>query len=331
MKLIIPMAGMGTRMRPHTLNTPKPLLKIAGKSIVERIVEDLSIYTGKKIDEIHYVIGNFGNEIENRLKTIARSVKANGIIHYQKEALGTAHAIYCAKDALRGEVLISFADTLFIGDLKIDNQEAIIWTKEVSNPENYGVVVTDDNGFVTNFVEKPKEFISKNAIIGIYYFNEARKIRDEIYTLIENSHSNNGEYQLTDSLFSLIKRKVKFSCKTVDYWLDCGNKTEFLSSNKILLDHKRSVNDYSIHKNLNIINPVYIGKSVKIENSSIGPYVSIEDNTFISGSTIENSIVGVNCSIIGCNMKNSLIGNYTKINGLEGILNLGDYNEYERL
>ncbi|RPJ76562.1 MAG: nucleotidyltransferase family protein, partial [Alphaproteobacteria bacterium] len=179
MKLIIPMAGMGTRMRPHTLNTPKPLLKLAGKSIVERIVEDLIKFTGKNIDEIHYVIGNFGEDVVKSLLEIASRNGASGKIHYQDQALGTAHAIFCAKDALKGEVIISFADTLFIGDLKIDDQEAIIWTKDVENPENYGVVVCDKKGIISDFVEKPKDFISRNAIIGIYYFREGQQLRNE--------------------------------------------------------------------------------------------------------------------------------------------------------
>jgi glucose-1-phosphate thymidylyltransferase len=230
MKVIIPMAGMGTRMRPHTLVTPKPLLKVAGKSIIARIIHDLFKSTGKKLSEVHYVIGNFGKSVENELLDIAESVNSKGFIHYQDKALGTAHAIYCAKDALAGEVIICFADTLFDGDLSISDQDAIIWTKEVENPESYGIAVTDNHGIILSFVEKPKTFISRNAIIGIYYFKKAETLRLEIQSLIKNNATKNGEFQLTDSLENLLNDGLNFVSKNVDSWLDCGNKNEFLKS-----------------------------------------------------------------------------------------------------
>jgi glucose-1-phosphate thymidylyltransferase len=329
MKVIIPMAGMGTRMRPHTLVTPKPLLKIAGKSIIERIINDLFNSTGKHLDEIHFVVGNFGTVIETELLKMANGVNSTGFIHYQTEALGTAHAIFCAKEALTGEVIITFADTLFDGDLTIGEQEAIIWTKEVQNPENYGIAVTDTNGIITKFVEKPKQLISNNAIIGIYYFKKGEILRKDIDLLIKNKVSKQGEFQLTDSLENLLLKGTQFSCKSVNAWLDCGNKSEFLKSNSYFLSKQGSVVKSKVSDNSFIENPVYIGNNVLIENCNIGPNVSIDDNCKLINSKISNCIVRADSYLENCELVNSMIGMFVKIKGLRGIVNLGDYVDYE--
>jgi glucose-1-phosphate thymidylyltransferase len=325
------MAGMGTRMRPHTLNTPKPMLRLAGKSIVEQIVYELVENTGKKIEEIHFVIRKFGKDVEKSLLDFAANVSAKGYIHYQEEALGTAHAVYCAKDALKGEVLISFADTLVIGDLKIDKEDAIIWTKEVNNPENYGIAVINKRKEITDFVEKPSRFLSNNAIIGIYYFKKSELLEQDIKNLIENDKKKSGEFQLTDSLVNLMKNGMNFKCKTVDYWLDCGSKSEFLNSNRVLLGHYNFSNNCIWGNDVQIVEPVFLGNNVKITNSRIGPYVSLDNGSIVENSSIENSIIGSNVSIRDSLLINSMIGNYSKIIKHRGSLNIGDYNECETL
>lgn len=169
MKIIIPMAGMGTRMRPHTLTIPKPLITLAGKTIVQRLIEGLSQICNKPITEIAFVIGDFGEDAENLLKEIAKNAGAEAKIYYQNEALGTAHAVYCAEKSLSGEVIVAFADTLFFANTQIsENAENIIFVQKVENPEQYGVVVTDNNDKILKFVEKPKTKISDLAIVGIY-------------------------------------------------------------------------------------------------------------------------------------------------------------------
>ena len=172
MKIIVPMAGRGSRLRPHTLTVPKPLVPIAGKPIVQRLVEDITKVCGEKVDEIAFIIGDFGTQVEKDLVAIAESLGAKGSIYHQEEALGTAHAILCAKDSLKGNVVVAFADTLFRADFTLDSSaDGIIWVNQIDDPSAFGVVKLNTENVITDFVEKPKEFVSDLAIIGIYYFN----------------------------------------------------------------------------------------------------------------------------------------------------------------
>ena len=172
MKIIVPMAGRGSRLRPHTLTVPKPLIPIAGKPIVQRLVEDIAKVAGENIEEVAFIIGDFGDEVEKSLLQIAERLGAKGSIYRQEEALGTAHAIKCAEQSMTGNVVVAFADTLFRADFTLDtNSDGVIWVKKVEDPSAFGVVKLDDYGFITDFVEKPQTFVSDLAIIGIYYFN----------------------------------------------------------------------------------------------------------------------------------------------------------------
>jgi glucose-1-phosphate thymidylyltransferase len=188
MRIIIPMAGMGKRMRPHTLTIPKPLLPIAGKSIVQRLVEDITKVCSEKVEEIAYVIGDFGKEVENNLVQIAKNVNAKVCIYYQDEPLGTAHAILCAQESLKGKVVVAFADTLFKTEFKIDEaQDGVIWVNKIEDPRAFGVVKVDKHNIITDFVEKPQTFISDLAIIGIYYFKDGENLKKELQYLIDNN------------------------------------------------------------------------------------------------------------------------------------------------
>jgi glucose-1-phosphate thymidylyltransferase len=329
MKIIIPMAGMGKRMRPHTLTTPKPLIKLAGRTIVHHLLYEIRGVLDEPIEEINFIIGDFGEEIENELKALANELGATPKISYQMEALGTAHAIHCARESLNGKVVIAFSDTLFNANFKLNTEfDGIIWTKKVENPSSFGVVKKDDQGIVQGFYEKPKEFISDEAIIGVYYFKQGEELENEIRYLLDHDIKGNGEYQLTDALENLRKKGKKISTSVVDKWFDCGNKKATVETNREMLKYLNNENlrsDKANIKNSIIIEPCYIGPHTRIENSVIGPYVSIENNTIVENALINNSIIQADTLIKNLNITDSMIGNHAEIIGNPMDVSAGDY------
>ncbi|MDA9775711.1 sugar phosphate nucleotidyltransferase [Flavobacteriales bacterium] len=330
MKIIVPMAGRGSRLRPHTLTIPKPLMPVAGKPIVHRLVEDITKVSNEKVDEIAFIIGDFGDETEKQLLEIAESLGAKGSIYHQEEALGTAHAILCAGDSLDGNVVVAFADTLFKADFTLDTQnDGIIWVNQIDNPSAFGVVKLDEEGTITDFVEKPKEFVSDLAIIGIYYFKDGKNLRAELQHLIDSGERENGEYQITNVLENMKSKGAKFKTGKVSAWMDCGNKNITVDTNKRVLDFegKNIIEGNFTNNNSVIIEPCFIGDNVTLTNSVVGPHVSIGNNTTIVNSVIDNSIIQNHAHIEKGNMTNSMIGNYAKITGNSQDLSVGDYTE----
>ncbi|SFZ91401.1 glucose-1-phosphate thymidylyltransferase [Chryseobacterium limigenitum] len=325
------MAGRGSRLRPHTLTVPKPLIPIAGKPIVQRLVEDIAKVAGEEIEEVAFIIGDFGPEIEKSLIQIAEKLGAKGSIYYQNDPLGTAHAIKCAEASMQGDVVIAFADTLFRADFVLDkNSDGVIWVKSVEDPSAFGVVKLDNYGFITDFVEKPTTFVSDLAIIGIYYFNSAEKLMSEINYIMDNDIKNGGEYQLTTALENLRAKGAKFSLGKVNDWMDCGNKNATVETNsKILAYEIEEMSNYpasAVIENSLIIQPCFIGENVKISNSKIGPGVSLGNNTIIVNSNIENSLIQENTRINHGNLSNSMIGNSAQYFGVSREISLGDYS-----
>ncbi len=330
------MAGVGSRLRPHTLTTPKPLTVIAGKTIVQRLVEDISKVIDQKIDEIAFVIGpakkGFPESTEKNLLTIAENLGAKGSVYVQEEALGTAHAIYCAKESLDGPCVVAYADTLFKADFTLDtNADGAIWVKQVEDPSAFGVVKLEDN-FIVDFIEKPKDFVSDLAIIGIYYFKDGNKLKEEIQYLIDNDLKENNEYQLTNVLDSLKDQGAKFVPGKVDAWMDCGKKDPTVDTNKQVLDFEHAdgnnlVAENVVLENSEIIQPCYIGDNVVLKNSKIGPHVSIGENSVVENATITNSLIQTNVEIKNASFDNAMIGNFAKFNGKFTSISIGDYTQ----
>lgn len=328
MKIVIPMAGMGTRMRPHTLTVPKPLIPVAGKPIVHRLVEDITRVCNEKVDEIAFIIHPaFGKAVEEMLVSMAEKLGAKGSIYYQKTALGTAHAVHCAKESLKGNVIVAFADTLFIADFKLDtNQDAIIWVQKVEDPSAFGVVKLNDKGMITDFVEKPKDYVSDLAIIGIYYFKDGENLANELQYLIDNDINVKGEYQLTTALENMKNKNVKFYPGQVDEWLDCGNKDATVITNqRVLANYGSYVSPNAVIVNSTIIEPCYIQDGVAITNSVVGPYVSIGVDCKVDKTVISNSIVQNNSYVQNKVISNSMIGSNCIVEGCELDLSIGDY------
>ncbi len=330
MKIIVPMAGMGKRMRPHTHTTAKPLLPIAGKPIVQRLVEDLAAVAGGSVEEVAYVVNPaFGVKVENELLEIAKQVGARGSIHYQEVALGTAHAILCAESALSGPVIVAFADTLFRADLKLDKEcDGVIWVSKVEDPKPFGVVKLDDKGMITEFVEKPQTFVSDLAIIGIYYFADGERLRKEMQFLVDNDIKDKGEYQLTSAMENMKRKGASFKAGAVDVWMDCGNKNAMVDTNTKVLSHLR--NDKGLvsarvkSTNSVVIPPCFIGDDVTLTNSVVGPNVSIEHGTMIADSVVRNSILQPGVRVQDAVIDNSMIGMRATVTGRAMDLSIGD-------
>ena len=332
MNIIIPMAGMGKRMRPHTLTTAKPLLPIAGKPVVQRLVEDIVATCGEKINEIAFIIGpGFGKEVEAHLCSVAETLGAKGKICYQEEPLGTAHAILCAGESLSGNVFIAFADTLFKATFSIDKEkEAIIWTHKVEDPRAYGVVKLNEQGEIEAFVEKPKEFVSDLAIIGVYYFKDGEGLKKELQRLIDENILLKGEYQITDAMEHMLQTGVKFYTGQVEEWLDCGNKDAFVYSNERVLEFKKDteqlIDDTAVIEQSVILPPCYIGAGVTVKNSVIGPYVSLEKGVTVEDSRIRNSIIQKDSIVKNAQINASMLGKNVTYIDKPAELSLGDFS-----
>jgi len=335
MKIIVPMAGRGSRLRPHTLTTPKPLIPIVGKAIVQRLVEDIVRICGEKsVEEIAFVIGDFGTEVEEQLKAVAAKLGAKGSIYYQDKPLGTAHAILCAAPSMDGELVVAFADTLFRADFKLNHDaDGVIWVKQVEDPTAFGVVQVDADGSISNFVEKPKEFVSDLAIIGIYHFKDGANLRNELQYLIDNNITEKGEYQLTNALDNMKNKGLKFKPGTVDAWMDCGNKDATIDTNNRMLGFlagSRELKGKNISlEHSEIIEPCFIGDNVMLRNATVGPNVSLGSGTIVEDATLENCLVQEKTVIRNIKLKNSMLGSNAYIDGNFTTLSLGDYCRME--
>jgi glucose-1-phosphate thymidylyltransferase len=332
MKIIVPMAGMGKRMRPHTLTVPKPLIPIAGKPIVQRLVEDIAKVCGEPVDEVAFIIGRFGAEVEKSLIQIAESVGAKGTICYQDTPLGTAHAILCAKESLTGPLVVAFADTLFKADFTLDSSvPGTIWVQKVEDPKPFGVVKLNEQGQITEFVEKPETFVSDLAIIGIYYFQDGAYLRDELQYLLDNDIKDKGEYQLTNALENMKNKGTIFVPGQVTEWLDCGNKDATVFTNQRYLEYLKERGESLVAESAKITNsviiePVYIGEDAVITNSVVGPHVSVGNKSNVRDSRVSNSIVQTSASVLNATITNSMVGNFASVTSKAADLSLGDYN-----
>ncbi|WP_044233743.1 sugar phosphate nucleotidyltransferase [Haliscomenobacter hydrossis] len=334
MKIIIPMAGRGSRLRPHTLTIPKPLLPIAGKPIVQRIVEGFSASFSGAIEEVAFVIGDFGKAVELELQSIAELIGAKCSIYYQDLPLGPAHAIYCARESLNGPCLVAFADTLFKADFHFDlSNDGLVWVKQVENPASFGVVKTNDDDVITDFVEKSPVFISDQAIVGIYYFRDGLDFRNQVEYLIDNVIKDKGEFQITSVLEIMKNRGTQFRKAPIEEWLDCGNMESVLETHRRILELKENSehlisSSASLH-NTRVIPPCYIGANTQVRNAIIGPFVSIGSNCIIENAVIENSIIQNEAMVRHVSLQHSMLGNQSEYAGSPKVLNMGDFTTFK--
>lgn len=336
MKIIVPMAGRGSRLRPHTLTIPKPLIPVAGKPIVHRLVEDIAGVLNQQIDEIAFIIHeSFGQKVEEELLAIAQKLGAKGTIYYQNEALGTGHAIMCAKESLSGPAVIAYADTLIRADFDLDKEaDSVIWVKQVDQPEAFGVVKLNANNEIVELVEKPATFVSDLAVIGIYYFKDIAVLKNELQLVLDNNIIHGGEYQINDGIKQMMAKGMKFVPGKVEEWMDCGNKNVTVETNSRMLgflhtDGESLVDESVKLEKATIIPPCYIGKNVVLINATVGPNVSLGDGCHVVNSTVKNSLVQTHSHIKNAVLDNAMIGNHASFDGNFTSISIGDYSVLE--
>ena len=328
------MAGKGTRLRPFTLTCPKPLLKIIDKPIVEHLIDQITSRLTTQIDEIIYILGDevyFNSDIVSSLTLIAKKYNAKTKVYRQLDQLGTGHAIMCAEESLHGPSIVAYADTMIQGQISIaPDVDGIIWVKKVEDPSSYGVVSLDKKNNIIDLIEKPQKYVSDLAVVGIYYFKDISIIRDELKIHLNDKLNPGKEYLLNYGIEKMIEKKRVFKSQEIETWMDCGTPKLLIESAKKIMSSKiilEENNSFIKSGNVKITQPVFIGKNVKIKDSEIGPFVSIGDDTDISNSNIESTLIYKSVKVSNADIKNSILGQYSVYDGSNKEIFLGDYSQ----
>jgi glucose-1-phosphate thymidylyltransferase len=324
MKIVIPTAGFGTRLRPHTWSRPKPLLTVADKPVLGHVLDMFASLPS--IDEVIFIIGHLGEQIEQYVSSVHPDLNARFVV--QTELLGQSHAIWLAREGLRGPMLMAFVDTLIETDLSIlsnETAEAIAWVREVPDPRRFGVARVDDDGWVSGLIEKPQEMSENLAVVGFYYFQDAARLISAIDEQMERKILLKKEFFLADAINIMLDSGLKMRVEHVQAWNDCGTPPALLETNRYLLENGRDNSDIAVQrKDAEIIPPVFIAPSATLHSAKVGPHVSIGDDCVIENSVIENSIIESGCKIKNSEFSDSLLGKDVRLAGDFHTLILGD-------
>jgi glucose-1-phosphate thymidylyltransferase len=325
MKVIIPLAGKGTRLRPHTHITPKPMLKIAGKPVIDYVMEDLEALGN--VDQVIYITGHLKEKVEEYAR---RKYPFPSAFVEQKEQRGTADAVALARPYIDEPVMIIFVDTIFDADFSIvkrTDADGIIWVKEVEDYQRFGVVVTDKDGNMTRIVEKPSTPISKRANIGLYYVKNWQLMLEGIDWVLKQP-PNKGEYYLTDAFQYMIDKGAKIRVVDVEGWYDAGKLDTLLDTNRTILEKRKAARrPKTLPSGVRLIDPVYIEDNVTLKGSTIGPNVSVSSGSTIEDSELRDTIVGAKTIVRRSALVNSLIGDEAIVEGIRGELTISDHSE----
>lgn len=330
------MAGRGSRLRPHSITIPKPMLPVAGSPIVSQLVNEIARVVDQPIQEVAYILGDpafFGPSIVEELTQVAQDLGAKATIYRQLEPLGTGHAVMCAADSLSGPLIVAYADTLIRTDLSLDpTADGMIWVKKVENPTAYGVVKMNEDNHITALVEKPQEFVSDLAVIGIYYFKEGQTIKAELKKNMTQARAQGEEFLLNEGILAMMGKGAVFTPGAVKEWMDCGNPKITLQTNTKMLDilmeeGNKLIAEDVITENSQIIPPCYIGPGVVLKNSKVGPHTAIGEGTKIENSVITKSLVQKHSLIQNAQLEGAMIGNHVKYDGTFKFVSIGDYSE----
>ncbi|HEY69649.1 MAG TPA: NTP transferase domain-containing protein [Anaerolineae bacterium] len=327
MKIVIPTAGYGKRLRPHTWSRPKPLLTVADKPVLGHVLDLVS--TLPSIDEVVFIIGHLGDQIERYVAERHPQLPARFV--EQTELLGQSHAIWLARQGLEGPMVMTFVDTLIETDLTglADEQaEAVAWVRQVPDPRRFGVARVGEGGWVTRLIEKPKDMHENLAVVGFYYFQESRDLISAIDEQMKRSIQLKGEFFLADAINLMLDASLKLRVQQVDSWHDCGTPEALLETNCYLLENGRDNSDQAAQwEGVSIQPPVFISPSASLQRSVIGPHVSIGPNCVIDNAVIRNSIIEQGTRIQDCTLVDSLLGRDVHVSGGSHSLNVGDHSQ----
>ncbi len=326
LKIVIPMAGLGTRLRPHTWSKPKPLIQIAGKAVLAYILDLFQTLPDPNNVELVFIIGHLGDQVREFMQQEYPHLQAHYVV--QEEMRGQSDAVYLAKEYLSGPMIIAYADTILetsFAFLATETCDAVAWVKPVPDPRRFGVAEINERGRVIGLIEKPKETRNNLAVVGFYYFRDAQQVLAAIEEQFRQGITLKGEYFLTDAINILIKRGINMRTEPVEVWLDAGTPEALLDTNHYLLDHGRATDPANFCKDgVAVIPPVYIHPDADVKESVIGPYVSLGGESHIQGSIIRNSIIGEDSQVTDTLLEGSLLGQHVQVNGQATSLNLGD-------
>ncbi len=326
LNIIIPMAGYGTRLRPHTWSKPKPLVSAAGKAVLGHILDQVSTVFEPEKTEIAFIIGYHGDQVKDYMQQNYPRIRTH--YYVQQEMKGQSHAIAMARQHMQGPTLILFVDTIVDGDLSFlrdESASAVIWVKEVEDPRRFGVVDLDEDGWVKGMIEKPDSMDNNLAIVGYYYFTHGEDLMAAIDQQLEKGIKTKGEYFLADAMALMLADGLKMRPEVVDVWLDAGLPETILQTNRYLLQHGRQ-NKYAGEgeKGVTVVSPCFIDPSARISNSQIGPFVSIGQGCVVENSSIEDSVLEPEAQVVNAALKQSIIGDRAVVQGLKGTFSIGD-------
>ncbi len=327
MRIIIPMAGLGTRLRPLTLTRPKPLISVAGKAVLGHFLDSLDSLP--EIEEAIFIVGYLGEQVEAYMQELYPDLRVRFVV--QRELLGQSHAIWQARENLEGPAVIAFVDTLTDADLSpsvLEGQDAVAWVKEVQDPRRFGVVELAEDNDVIRVIEKPQDDRNNLAVVGFYYFRRIEDLIDAIGRQIDAQTQLKGEYYLADAINILLNGGLRLRAREVSMWLDCGTPSALLEANRRLLEQGLGHVPEAIDRSeVSIVPPVYIDPSANLRQSVIGPFVSIGPGCVIERSTLSESIVEDHSTVTDCELSSSLIGRHAHVTGQHVSLTLGDSSE----
>jgi glucose-1-phosphate thymidylyltransferase len=326
LKVVIPMAGLGTRLRPHTWSKPKQLVSVAGKTVLNHLIDSLATYPDFKEIELINIVGYLSDQIEDCIETSYPDLRSRFVL--QDNPRGQSHAIHLAKEFISGPTLVVFADTLIETDLSfLDNEKsgAIVWVKEVPDPRRFGVVRLNDNGLVTRLIEKPDSIEDNLVVVGFYFFREGGELIAAIEEQMKRDIQLKGEFFLADAINIMLERGLEMRPETVDVWLDAGTPQTLLETNRYLLENGcDNTTEASRRAEFQVVPPVFVHPSARIQNAVVGPFVSIGAECQIQDCVIKNSIFEEQSRADGVILEGSLIGRNAQLEGRWKVINAGD-------